>query len=114
MNCLMTLCATMLVSQAAFSMTAEELTGKVLSNKSFVQATQNSIKKTFRQPETVKMEFVAAGAYMNRAPNFNVRFHYNIEAGRTSFGTCAYTMQGKLKADSSVEFVKLTRDECWE
>ena len=104
----------MTFSKVGFSMTNQQLTALVLSNNSFLQSVEMSIKNTFRRPEAVKMQLVSAGIQMNKAPYFSARFEYEIEAERIPFGVCSYTIEGILKSNTSVAFNKLVHQDCGE
>lgn len=102
------------LSQSAFSMTNQQITRLILNDPGFIESVEMNIKNTFRRPESVRMQFVSVGAQMNRAPYFQARFDYQLEAERVQFGVCTYIMQGILKSSNSVAFDKIVHEDCGE
>ena len=104
----------MILAQSAFSMTNTELTGKVISDKTFIQAVETSIKGIFNQPSQVVLKFSSAGAKMNRAPYFYADFKYAVKAGSVGMGLCSFTVLGVVQNDTSLLFKKIAHEDCGE
>lgn len=100
------------LSQPAFSLTNSEITGKALTDVEFFNAVENSIKGIFQDPSEVQLEFVSAGIVQQRAPHFVIGLDFYVKAGRVSMGRCSFHFLGKVLLDHSLEFVKLTKQDC--
>lgn len=104
----------MLIAQSAFSMTNTELTGKMLSDKTFIQSVETSIKNIFRYPQDVKMNFISAGVVAQKSQKFLAEFQYHVKAKNVTMGNCSFTFLGQIQPDSTLKFEKMHKEDCGE
>ena len=114
MKYFITLFSILAITIPAFSITNQEITTRVISDKAFVLEVETAIKNRFRQPKMVKLRFASVQAAMGKSPYFYAKFRFDVQAGDIGYGLCSHTVLGVIQPNASLLFQKIVHEDCGE